>query len=73
MIVMLRPAVALPAILVAVTTYAVAGMTVVGVPEMTPVAVLRLRPVGSVGVTEYVATAPPLLLGVFVAMAVPTV
>ena len=71
--VMLRPAVALPATLVAVTTYAVAGVTVVGVPEMAPLAVLRLRPVGSAGDTEYVAIAPPLLLGVLVEMAVPAV
>lgn len=70
--VMLRPAVALPSALVAVTTYAVAGVTVVGVPEMTPVEESRLRPAGSTGDTEYVTTAPPLLLGVLPGMAVPT-
>jgi hypothetical protein len=49
---MLMPAVVLPAALVAVTTYAPASVTVVGVPEMTPVEVLRLRPGGSAGETE---------------------
>ena len=73
MTVMLRPAVALPATLVAVTTYAVAGVTVVGMPDMTPLAALRLRPVGSSGDTEYVATAPPLLPGVLVEIAIPAV
>jgi hypothetical protein len=38
--------------LVAVTTYAVAGVTVVDMPEITPVEVLRLRPAGSAGDTE---------------------
>jgi hypothetical protein len=50
--VMLRPVVAFPAELVAVTTYAVAGVTAAGVPEMTPVEVSRMRPVGSAGDTE---------------------
>jgi hypothetical protein len=70
--VMLRPVVALPPELKAVTTYAVAGVTAVGVPEMTPVEVLRLRPAGSAGDTEYVTAAPPLLLGMLLGMAVPT-
>lgn len=73
MTVMLRPLVALPPELVAVTTYAVAGVTLVGVPEMTPVELSRLRPAGSAGDTEYVTTAPPLLLGVLDETAAPTV
>jgi hypothetical protein len=37
---------------VAVTTYVVAGEDTVGVPEITPVAVLRIKPAGSAGLTE---------------------
>ncbi len=40
---------------------------------MTPVEEIRLRPTGRSGDTEYDATAPPVLLGVFGEMAVPTV
>jgi hypothetical protein len=69
---MLRPAVALPPELLAVTTYALACVTVVGVPEKTPVEVLRLRPGGSAGETEYETTAPPLLVGAFGVIGVPT-
>ena len=49
-------------------------MTAVGVPLMTPVEVFKLRPVlVSAGVTEYDVTVPPLLLGVLLVIAVPTV
>ena len=72
LMVMLRPVVALPAALVAATKYAVAEVTAVGVPEMTPVELSRLRPAGSAGDTEYLTTTPPLLLGVLLGMAVPT-
>jgi hypothetical protein len=47
--------------------------TALGVPETTPVEVFRLRPGGSSGETEYDATAPPVLLGVFGVTATPTV
>jgi hypothetical protein len=40
---------------------------------MTPVVVLRVKPAGSAGCTEYDATKPPLLDGRLAVMAVPTV
>jgi hypothetical protein len=46
---------------------------VVGVPEITPVEVLRLKPIGREGDAEYETTAPPVLLGVFGMMATPFV
>ena len=42
----------------------------VGVPLMTPVEVFSVRPAGSAGETEYETTAPPLLLGVLLVIAV---
>jgi len=45
----------------------------VGVPLITPVLVLNVRPAGKLGDTLYDTTAPPLLLGVLAVMAVPTV
>ena len=46
-----------------------------GVPEITPVEVLKLRPVWAfrLGLTAYDTTAPPLLDGELLAIAVPTV
>ena len=42
----------------------------VGVPEMTPVEVLKESPLGSVGEIDHEVTAPPLALGVALVMAV---
>jgi hypothetical protein len=44
-----------------------------GVPVMTPVLGLRLRPAGRAGLTLYEVTAPPLLVGLFGVIAVPLV
>ena len=52
-------AVSIPPVFCAVTVYVVAGEIVVGVPEISPVAVSKLRPVGSVGEIYHVSTAPP--------------
>ena len=71
--VMLRPTVVLPPVLVAVTVYVAVAATAVGVPLMTPVEVLRLRPAGSAGETDQVTTGPPLTVGVLTTMAVPRV
>jgi hypothetical protein len=40
---------------------------------MTPVLALRLRPAGRSGLTLYEVTAPPLLVGLFGGIGVPTV
>jgi hypothetical protein len=40
---------------------------------MAPVLVLRLSPAGRAGLTLYEVTAPPLLVGLFGVIAVPTV
>ena len=47
-------------------------VAVVGVPVISPVVVLRLRPAGKAGLTEYDVTVPPLLLAELVVMPVPT-
>jgi hypothetical protein len=48
------------------------ALTFVGVPLITPVLLLRLRPSGKAGLTVYEDTAPPLTVGVFTVIAVPT-
>jgi hypothetical protein len=58
-------AIALPPLLVAVTVYLVRDVTAVGIPLITPVAVLKLRPAGSAGLTLYEVTVPPMLVGSF--------
>jgi hypothetical protein len=63
--------VAKPTALVAVTTQFTAAATVVGVPVITPVDVLSVKPAGSGGATEYDATAPPVDEGAFAVIAVP--
>jgi hypothetical protein len=68
---MLTGAVVLPAELEAVIVYVVAGVAIVGVPLMMPVAgptraialVLRRSPAGSGGLTLYEVGAPPVLVG----------
>ena len=44
-------------------------MTVSGVPDIAPVDESRERPDGSVGDTDHAVTAPPLVVGVEVVMA----
>ena len=53
-------AVSVPPVLVAVTVYTAEEVTVVGVPEMAPVVLDRVRPAGSVGDTDQEVTAPSL-------------
>ena len=70
--VMFTTAVVLPPEFVALTVKSVAEAGAPGVPEMTPVVVDRLSPEGRAGDTEYETTAPPLLEGTSLAIAVPT-
>ncbi len=46
------------------------AVRVVGVPLTTPVEVFSVRPAGSAGETEYETTAPPVLVGVLLVIAV---
>lgn len=48
-------------------------VTAVGVPEMAPVVLEIVRPVGSPGETDHETTAPPVDVGLSVVMAVPLV
>jgi hypothetical protein len=59
--------------LLAVTVYAVFAMDVVGVPEMTPVDVLKVRPVSvfKFGLMAYDVGVPPDVDGVLLVIAVP--
>ena len=66
-------AVSVPPELVAVTVYTAEEVTVVGVPEMAPVVLDRVRPAGSEGDTDQEVTAPPVEVGETVVMAVPLV
>ena len=66
-------AVSVPPVLVAVTVYTAEDVTVVGVPEIAPVVLDRVRPAGSVGDTDQEVTAPPLEVGETVVIAVPLV
>jgi len=45
----------------------------VGVPLITPVLVLRVKPAGRAGLTLYEVTAPPLPAGLLGVIGVPTV
>lgn len=62
-----------PPVLVAVTVYDAEAVTVVGVPEIAPVVLDRVRPAGSEGETDQEVTAPPLEVGETVVIAVPLV
>ena len=73
MTVMVTVAVSLPPVLVAVTVYVVAVLNSVGVPEMVPSVVLKLKPAGSVAEIVHEVTSPPLTLGVTEVIAVPLV
>ena len=66
-------AVSVPPELVAVTVYTAEEVTVVGVPEIAPVVLDRVRPAGSEGDTDQEVTAPPVEVGETVVMAVPLV
>ena len=65
---MVTMAVALPPVLVAVTVYEVELERTEGVPLMAPVCAEKERPVGNVGEIVQATTAPPLTVGVTVAM-----
>jgi hypothetical protein len=45
----------------------------VGFPVITPVLGFRVRPAGRAGLTVYVLTAPPVLVGLFAVITVPLV
>ena len=47
--------------------------TSVGVPQIVPLLVSKVRPVGSVGEIDHEATEPPVLVAVAVVIAVPFV
>ena len=70
---MVRSAVVLPPVLLAVTVYVAEDVTAVGVPETAPVVESMERPAGSDGETDHAVTGPPLAVGVTVVMAVPFV
>ena len=70
---MVRLAVSVPPVLVAVMVYAAEDVTEVGVPEMAPVVLEMLRPAGSDGETDQDTTVPPVDVGLSVVMAVPLV
>jgi hypothetical protein len=53
-----RTKVAEPAELPAVMVYVVSEVTVEGVPEIWPLLVFRLNPLGKAGATEYASTVP---------------
>ena len=54
----------LPPAFVAVMVYVADGEITVGVPEISPVAESKTRPVGNAGDTDQDSTAPPLALGI---------
>ena len=66
-------AVSVPPVLVAVTVYTAEDVTVVGVPEIAPVVLDRVRPAGSEGDTDQEVTVPPVEVGETVVIAVPLV
>ena len=70
---MVTLAVSVPPVLVAVMVYVAEEVTVVGVPEMTPVVLDMVMPAGSVGDTDHDTTVPPVEVGVVVVIAVPLV
>ena len=71
--VMVTDAVALPPVLLAYTVYVVEEERAVGVPEISPFEVEKVRPAGSVGVISQEVTVPPSADGVAVVIAVPFV
>ena len=71
--VIVRLALSVPPVLVAVIVYVAEDVTAVGVPLIEPVDVSRDRPAGGDGATEYDTTAPPVEVTVAVVIAVPFV
>ena len=71
MTVMVTVAVSLPPVLVAVTVYVVDVLSSVGVPEMVPSVVLKVRPAGRVAEMVHDVMSPPFTVGVTEVMAVP--
>ena len=63
----------LPPVFVAVIVYAVRGESTVGVPEISPVAVSKSRPVGKSGEIDHESTAPPAAVGVSADIGTPLV
>ena len=57
-------AVSVPHVFVAVIVYTVEEVTVEGVPSMTPVVLLMVRPDGRVGLTDQPTTVPAVEVGV---------
>ena len=66
---MVMLAVSLPPVLVAVTVYIVEEETAVGVPLISPVDVLNVKPAGTDGDIDQETTAPPVDVGVAFVMA----
>ena len=60
-----------PPLLDAVIVYTVDGETAFGVPLISPLAVLNVRPVGSNGEIDQVATGPPVEAGLIVVICRP--
>ena len=71
--VMVMDAVALPPVLFAYTVYVVEEEIAVGVPEISPFEIEKVRPAGSAGVIAHEVTVPPNADGVAVVIAVPFV
>ena len=73
MTMMVKLAVSVPPVLVAVMVYEAEEVTAVGVPLTLPVEVSSDKPAGSDGETEYDTTVPPVEVTVAVVIAVPFV
>ena len=73
MTVIVKLAVSVPPVLVAVIVYDAEEVIAVGVPVMSPVDVSSDKPAGRDGDTEYVTTAPPVDVTAAVDIAVPLV
>ena len=66
-------AVSVPPVFVAVIVYDADAVTVVGVPEIAPVVLERVKPAGRDGETDHETTVPPVDVGLTVVIAVPFV
>lgn len=65
-------ALALPVALVAVMVYVLVEEFAVGVPDITPVEVLKERPAGSGALMDQLVAVPPVLVGVNAEIVAPT-
>ena len=68
-----RATVSVPPVFVAETVYDADEVIEVGVPQIVPLLVSNVRPVGSEGEIDQVTTAPPLTVGVDAVMPTPFV